>query len=139
MALIHAKKLVKEVWQIADYIRSYRNHMVHKPLIGLRLDPKRAYLPKQDKLSKYPLWSSTFYGETVQLDYVPANDIVKDYLGKFESHLNELWQKLIELLREWSETEQYKTMLQPLPVKPTLPGEEIWPKQSTSGSGIGRI
>jgi len=150
MALIHAKKLVKEMWQIADHIRSYRNVMTHNPLIGQLIVSERAiYLPKQDNLSKYPLWSSTLYGETVQLDYAPANDIVEDYLGRFESRVNELWQKLIELLREWSETEQYKAMLPPEPEEPTAAVRKIagaktseeraepWRKVSSSGSGIG--
>lgn len=124
--VVHAEELGKEVWQIADHIRNYRNVMTHNPLIGQLIGPERAiYLPKQDKLSKYRLWSHTFYGETVQSDYVPASDIAEDYLGKFESRVNELWQKLVDLLREWSETEQYKGMLPPEPEGPTVAVGEI--------------
>lgn len=126
ISIVHAEDLVNEVWQIADHIRSYRNVMTHNPLIGQLIGPGRAiYLPEQDKLSKYRLWSHTFYGETVQSDYVPASDIVEEYLFEFESRVNKLWQKLIELLRDWSETEQYKGMLLPEPERPTVAHEEI--------------
>jgi len=136
-SLDHAEELAKEVWQIADHIRSYRNVMTHNPLIAKLIGPGQAtYLPKQDKLSKYRLWSSLFFGETPQSDYVPASDIVEDCLGKFESRVNELWQEFIELLKNWSETEQYKGMLPPEPEGPTVAFEEnqgaISPEQAPS-------
>lgn len=148
-SLGHAEELAKEVWQIADRIRSYRNVLTHNPLIPQLIDPRRGtYLPKQDKLSKYKLWSSAFYDKKAHLDFEPASEIAKSYLHEFESRVNELWQEFIEALRNWSETGQYKGMLPPEPEGPTVaieqdqgvmsPGEapQSWPSGTASVPGL---
>ncbi len=121
VTLIGAENVAKDLWQIADDIRSYRNFLTHNPLVPKLINREGVVLlPKPGKLTAYDLWSSAFSSQTAPSDYMRVCDIVRDYLQSFESCLDELCKPLIELLRGMSATAAYADMLPPVPLGPTI-------------------
>ena len=102
----------KEWRGVVGQLRHYRNVLAHNPKLGNLLDIEGVYyVPKEDKLFKYELWSSVSHGENLD-DFVPLHDLLSGFQAHFVSITNSLWNHVINFMEEITKTDLYSKLIE---------------------------
>lgn len=97
-----------EKWQdTANQIRHYRNTLAHNPKLGMLLaDGEKIYIPKENLLHKYELWSEVAKRASNN-DFVSLTDLLLIFRNNISERTNNLWLYLITFMDEISKAEGY--------------------------------
>lgn len=97
-----------DTWQdIANQIRHYRNILAHNPRLGmLSADGEKIYVPKENMLHKYELWSDLAKRSSND-DFVLLTDLLSNFQKNITEITNELWTHLIAFMDEISKADGY--------------------------------
>lgn len=93
--------------KIAVPIRHYRNVLAHNPKLGVHLTAnEEIYVPKEDKLFKYELWSNVAKSSSID-DFILLSGLLSKFQKSLVEKTNNLWVYLIDFMQEVSKTEGY--------------------------------
>ncbi len=92
-------------------IRAYRNAVVHNPQMGTVYISGIAFIPKnREALNKYYYWERLINAGDPN-DFEQAETVIEKHFKLMQSMLNEVWESLIELFEEISNTVRYAALL----------------------------
>lgn len=91
----------KEYATFSNYIRTFRNAIVHDVKLGKLIGPDDViYIPQIDKINKYRTWSSVHSvadsQQIIENDFIEIGIQAKKSIEGLEIRLNNLWDKLID-------------------------------------------
>jgi hypothetical protein len=95
-------------WQkVSNPIRHYRNTLAHNPKLGRRFTTKEEiYVPKENKLSEYELWSDVAKSSNIN-DFILLSELLSIFQKSLIEKTNSLWVYLIDFMQEISKAKGY--------------------------------
>ena len=99
-------------WQnTANQIRHYRNTLAHNPKLGMLLaDGEKIYIPKENVLHKYELWSDVIK-QSDNDDFMLLSNLLSGFQKSLTKRSNSLWVYLIAFMDGISKVDGYVKLM----------------------------